>query len=87
MAKKSPYRRITAPVAVEEFPRQSRRADPLSEPKKELLVCSYKNQVMNAPARNRGALPLPRQRKGTSRFIGLHGFDGLAQLISWLCFS
>lgn len=32
---------------------------------------------MNAPTK-RGILPLARQRKGTTRFIGLCGFDALA---------
>lgn len=57
MAKKGPYRKITAPVAVEQLPGQSRGTDLPSDPNKELLVCSYKNQVMNTLSRNRGALP------------------------------
>lgn len=65
----------------------SRKADPSSDPSKGLVVCSCKDQVMNALTRKRGALPPARQRKRTTRFIGLHGFDSLAQLISWLCFS
>lgn len=51
VAKKGPYRKITAPVAVKQFPRQSRRADTPSDLNKELPVCSYKNQVMSTPSR------------------------------------
>ena len=86
-ARKGPYRKITAPVAVEQFPGWSRRADTPSDPNKELMICSYKNQVMNTPSGNRGALPPARQRKGTTRFIGRHGSGGLACLISRLRFS
>ena len=31
---------------------------------KGLLFCSYKNQVMKTPTKNRGALPSARRRKG-----------------------
>jgi len=86
-AKKGPSRKITAPVAVEQFPGQSRRADPTSDPNKGLVVCSYKNQLVNTPSRNRGALPPARGRRGTARFVGLRRFDGLAHLISWPCCS
>ncbi|KAK4828827.1 hypothetical protein QYF61_000884 [Mycteria americana] len=44
----------------------------------ELLTCMYKKWVMNTMTRTRGALPPARWRKGTTKFTGLCGFDGLA---------
>lgn len=37
---------------------------------KELLVCSYRIQVINAPAWNRRVLPFARRRKGRTGFTG-----------------
>lgn len=60
MAKKDPSRKITTPVAVEQFPKQSRKADPSSDPSKGLVVCSCKgsgNECSNQEERS----PAPSQ--------------------------
>ena len=41
----------------------------------------YNKRIMNTLTRIRGALCLTRWRKGTTRFIGLCGFDGLTHQI------
>lgn len=45
---------------------------------KELEVCSYRNQVINALISDRGALSPARQRKGTAGLTGWYGTEFLA---------
>lgn len=73
VSKKHTFRKIIPPDAAEGL-----RTFPHLILMKELQVCSYRNQVMNALLRDRGALSPARQRKGTARLTGLYGTDFLA---------
>ena len=73
VAKKRTCKKVTPPDAGEDL-----RTLPLLILMKGLLVCSYRNQVMNALTSNRGALPPAKQRKGTTSFTGLYGTHCLA---------
>lgn len=74
VSKKRTFRKVTLPDAAEAL-----RTFPLLTLMKELQVCSYRNQVMNALISDRGALSPARQRKGTASLAGLHGTDFLTR--------
>lgn len=71
--KKHTFRKVTPPAAAEAL-----MSFPLLTLKKEVQVCSYRNQVMNALIGDRGALSPARQRKGAASLNGLYGTEFLA---------
>lgn len=72
VSEKHTFRKVTLPAAAEAL------SFSLLTLKKELQVCSYRNQVMNALIGDRGALSPDRQRKGVASPNGLYGTEFLA---------
>ncbi|KAM6188202.1 LOW QUALITY PROTEIN: versican core protein-like [Sarcoramphus papa] len=82
-AKKGPSRKITVPVAVEQFPRHSRRELILTIPMKGLLDCSYKSQDYKALVDTGSQCLMPSGYKGMEP-IWFSGVTGGSQQLSVL---